>query len=69
MLKKYKVIERESWRWAIVDKTYIVEANSEDEAREWVQNHDNWPLDCDEEELVSVDDYRGIDDVNVKEIK
>ena len=69
MLKKYEVIETESYRWALVNKTYVVEANSEEEAREYIQNDENWPLDCDEEELISVEDYRGVDDINVKEIK
>ena len=53
----------------MIDKTYIVEAGSEEEAREYIQNDKNWPLDCDEEELVSVSDYRGVDDINVKEIR
>ena len=69
MLKKYKVIETECYRWAMIDKTYIVEAGSEEEAREYIQNYKNWPLDCDEEELISVEDYLGVDDINVKEIK
>ena len=68
-MKKYKVIETESWRWAGVDKTYIVEANSEKEAIEYIQNSDNWPLDPDSEELVYVDDYRGVEDVKAEEIK
>ena len=33
-MKKYKVTETESYRWAGVDKIYIVEANSEEEAIE-----------------------------------
>tara|TARA_Y100000593_G_C4114064_1_gene239370 strand:+ start:363 stop:578 length:216 start_codon:yes stop_codon:yes gene_type:complete len=68
-MKKYKVTETESYRWAGVDKTYIVEANSEEEAIEYIQNDKNWPLDADEEELAYVDDYRGIENVRVKEIK
>ena len=68
-MKKYRVIESESWRWAGVDKTYIVEANSEEEAIEYIQNDKNWPLDADEEELVYLDDYRGVEDVRVEEIK
>ncbi len=39
-MKKYKVTETESYRWALVDKVYIVEANSKEEAREYVQNAD-----------------------------
>ena len=68
-MKKYRVTETESYRWAGVDKTYIVEANSEEEAIEYIQNDKNWPLDTDKEELVYVDDYRGIENVKVKEIK
>ena len=34
-MNKYKVTETESYRWAGVDKTYIVEANSEEEAIEF----------------------------------
>ncbi len=68
-MKKYKVTETESYRWAGVDKIYIVEANSEEEAIEYIQNGNNWPLDADKEELVYVNDYRGVEDVTVKEIK
>ena len=68
-MKKYKVTETESYRWAGVDKTYTVEANSEEEAIKYIQNGDNWPLDPDSEELVYVNDYRGVEDVKVKEIK
>ena len=68
-MKKYKVIETESYRWAGVDKTYTVEANSEEEAIKYIQNGDNWPLDPDSEELIYVQDYRGVEDVLVYEIK
>ena len=68
-MNKYKVTETESYRWAGIDKTYIVEANSKEEAIEYIQNSKNWPLDADKEELVYVDDYRGIEDVKVKKIK
>ena len=67
-MKKYKVTETESYRWAGVDKTYVVEANSEEEAIEYIQNGNNWPLDADKEELVYVNDYRGVEDVTVEEI-
>ena len=67
-MKKYKVTETESYRWALVDKVYIVEANSKEEAREYVQNAD-FPLDYDSQELVSVSDFRGVDDINVEEEK
>ena len=67
-MKKYKVTETESYRWAVVDKVYIVEANSKEEAREYVQNAD-FPLDYDSQELVSVSDFRGVDDINVEEEK
>ena len=68
-MNKYRVTETESYRWAGIDKTYIVEANSEEEAIEYIQNDKNWPLDADEEELVYLDDYRGVEDVRVEEIK
>ena len=68
-MKKYKVIETESYRWAGVDKTYTVEANSEEEAIKYIQNGDIWPLDPDSEELVYVNDYRGVEDVKAEEIK
>ena len=66
-MKKYKVTETESYRGALVNKVYIVEANSKEEAREYVQNAD-FPLDYDSQELVSVSDFRGVDDINVEEV-
>ena len=68
-MNKYRVTETESYRWAGVDKIYTVEANSEEEAIKYIQNGDNWPLDPDSEELVYVNDYRGVEDVKAEEIK
>ena len=60
-------VEMERYYLQVVE--FKIEANSEEEAIEYIQNGNNWPLDADKEELVYVNDYRGVEDVTVKEIK